>query len=313
MFHLAQELKKGRELQRLAKDSISCAQEKVKRLQSELFVAKDELSVAKDKVKNLRQEISEANEERQQLVSLLNGKAAEVEELVENAMKVPMAAEEMEEEVVVIEEMAVVEEEARPAKKRRTILSVEEVDELFKKGSDELFKKGSEYFYGLNHEVQDESKGETIIMEAAEAGSELGKAYCLHFGWGDDPKDTEMAFRNFVNLATQRKDPHAMFLIGACYIHGDGVGKKRKEAIKWYQKAAELSSQALCNLGVLTADKKIAFDMFLKAANKGCMDARHHLALCYDTGRGVAQDKEKAMQWYHAAAIQGHPACKLTH
>ncbi|HQN71756.1 MAG TPA: SEL1-like repeat protein, partial [Smithella sp.] len=36
-------------------------------------------------------------------------------------------------------------------------------------------------------------------------------------------------------------------------------------------------------------------------------DAQYHLGVIYEEGSGVPQDNEKAIKWYRAAALQGHP------
>ena len=47
-------------------------------------------------------------------------------------------------------------------------------------------------------------------------------------------------------------------------------------------------------------------EWYLKAAQQGDAKAQFKLALCYDDGTGVPQDKALAAQWYTKAAEQGH-------
>lgn len=43
-----------------------------------------------------------------------------------------------------------------------------------------------------------------------------------------------------------------------------------------------------------------------KAAEQGDAAAQYNLAMCYDTGRGIPENIEKAAEWYRRAAEQGH-------
>ena len=43
-----------------------------------------------------------------------------------------------------------------------------------------------------------------------------------------------------------------------------------------------------------------------KAAEQGHAEAQYNLGICYENGKGVEQDYEKAEEWYREAAAQGH-------
>ena len=62
------------------------------------------------------------------------------------------------------------------------------------------------------------------------------------------------------------------------YDNGQGVGQDFKEAVKWYQKAAD----------------------------QGDAEAQYSLGSHYDEGQGVEQDSKEAVKWYQKAADQGH-------
>ena len=53
-------------------------------------------------------------------------------------------------------------------------------------------------------------------------------------------------------------------------------------------------------------NKQKAVEWFQKAANQGDADAQYHLGYCYAHGDGVAKNTEKAVEWYQKAAEQGH-------
>ena len=61
------------------------------------------------------------------------------------------------------------------------------------------------------------------------------------------------------------------------YHEGRGVPQSDKEAVKWYQKAAE----------------------------QGYADAQFNLGVMYKIGRGVPQSDKEAVKWYQQAADQG--------
>uniref|UniRef100_A0A3Q1HWX6 Death ligand signal enhancer n=1 Tax=Anabas testudineus TaxID=64144 RepID=A0A3Q1HWX6_ANATE len=49
-----------------------------------------------------------------------------------------------------------------------------------------------------------------------------------------------------------------------------------------------------------------AFTCFLAAAQQGYSKAQFNTAVCYDRGRGVRKDREKALHYYWQAAVGGH-------
>ena len=51
---------------------------------------------------------------------------------------------------------------------------------------------------------------------------------------------------------------------------------------------------------------KESFVWFEKSALQGNDDGQFNLALCYENGRGVAKDVEKAIGWYVKSASQGN-------
>jgi TPR repeat protein len=84
------------------------------------------------------------------------------------------------------------------------------------------------------------------------------------------------------------------------------------EALKWYQKAAELgSAEALYDIGTfydagagVRQDPAEAMRWYIKAADKGFGKAQVHLGWLYATAN--PKDYVEAMRWYTKAAEQGH-------
>ena len=103
-------------------------------------------------------------------------------------------------------------------------------------------------------------------------------------------------------------DAKAQFALGALYHKGDGVGKDRAEALKWYRKAAEQGyAAAQCELGDLCDDGVEALKWYRKAAEQGYATGQAVLAINYEHGRGgAAKDYFEAVKWYRKAAEQGN-------
>ena len=84
--------------------------------------------------------------------------------------------------------------------------------------------------------------------------------------------------------------------------------------ISMWRKAAEGGhAGAQCHLGLcfdfgkgVAEDCKAAADWYAKAAAQGFASAQHNLGVFYENGRGVAQDIKAATAWYAKAAAQGH-------
>ena len=73
------------------------------------------------------------------------------------------------------------------------------------------------------------------------------------------------------------------FILGECYEFGEkGFKQNKKEAVKWYRKAAEQNE----------------------------VNAQFNLGCCYADGEGVQQDKLKAAKWFYNAAKQGDKSAK---
>ena len=48
----------------------------------------------------------------------------------------------------------------------------------------------------------------------------------------------------------------------------------------------------------------------MKAAEQGNVIAQNNVGYMYETGQGIAKDREKALEWYQKAAAQGDGEAK---
>ena len=100
-------------------------------------------------------------------------------------------------------------------------------------------------------------------------GSVQSSLGSLHFyGWGVVSADKREAVK-WYHKAAESGDPQAQYRLGLCYYNGEGVQKDKTEAVKWYRKAAE----------------------------QGHIKAQHDLSICCSIGDGVEQDLDEAEKW----------------
>ena len=136
--------------------------------------------------------------------------------------------------------------------------------------------------------------------------SRLSKEVAKYLDGFSDKKAYE-----FYNKALNNVDTWVQ--VGICYMNGKGVEQDKKEAAKWYRKAAEQgNADVQVMLGVCYAngdgvvqDKQEAVKWFRMAAEQGEARAQCNLGVCYERGDGVAQDEKEAVKWYRKAAEQG--------
>lgn len=99
-----------------------------------------------------------------------------------------------------------------------------------------------------------------------------------------------------------------------CYYNGEGIREDRKEALRWYEKAAYLGSiEAMNYVGniyymgeAVPRDEAIALKWYKKAADLGSSTAMNYIGNMYYEGRGVPLSFEKARYWYNKAIAKGN-------
>lgn len=136
-----------------------------------------------------------------------------------------------------------------------------------------------------------------------EAQFKLG--HCYEIGQGVHEDENESA--RWYQRAAEQGHAQAQFEIGLCYAIGCGVTENSNESIRWYQQAVDQGHPgAQYMLGIVTLDKRAAFELYTKAADQGDVDAQFELGICYEKGEGVNKNEEDAFFWLKSAAEQDH-------
>lgn len=128
--------------------------------------------------------------------------------------------------------------------------------------------------------------------------------------------------------AAERGSAAAQYWYGRMLSTGEGTGKNEKDALYWYEKAAEQGDvRAMYECGKcwqgedgasdsgIKKDHKKAFFWYQKAAENGHGYAQRRLAQIYDQGNsmrlsGVEKNREKALHWYQKAGEQNVDGAK---
>jgi TPR repeat protein len=112
----------------------------------------------------------------------------------------------------------------------------------------------------------------------------------------------------------------AQYILGSCYLLGQGVPKNYVEAVKWFRKAADQNyAWAQNDLGVRYAngqgaakDFSKAVKWLRKAAEQNNAVAQSNLGKFYHNGQGVAKDYVEAVKWFRKAAEQNYAPAQLS-
>ena len=208
--------------------------------------------------------------------------------------------------------------------------------------ADALYDMANNYFDGTDEIEQDYEKAMKWYMKAAEKGSidalnDIGYGY--YYGYGVD-KDYKEAVRWF-RKGAMKGNLNAQHWLGYCYLNGNGVIKDLDEAKKWLKKAADQGHQASIDelerlneeefdeshdndeadalyeiannyfdgTDEIEQDYEEAMKWYMKAAEKGSIDALNDIGYCYYYGYGVEQDYEEAVKWFKKGVEKGNLNC----
>jgi len=105
---------------------------------------------------------------------------------------------------------------------------------------------------------------------------------------------------------------HKILILCLLIMQSTNVFAQNPESIKQSaehgnaQAQAKLASMYLLGREGYEKDEQQAAIWMEKAANQGMVDAQVAIAAMYDSGKGVAADRDKATHWYEKAAAKGH-------
>jgi TPR repeat protein len=143
----------------------------------------------------------------------------------------------------------------------------------------------------------------------------MGRAqfYCL----GDYSCDKPAGRRAGVGLfkeAAAKGNVDAMFLLGSCYLFGEGVEKDYREAQRWFRRAADLGDACAqyqigklyyWGQGVARDHNQAAFWAYQAVSNGAGPHAEAYIGWCYERGAGLPKNMTNAFVFYRAAADEG--------
>lgn len=144
----------------------------------------------------------------------------------------------------------------------------------------------------------------------------------------DDVNDAFVAYtqRNFEEARTKFRaaaiegdNAVAQIYLGFMYYEGQGVEKDRREAFRWFERAARKGlALAQYNLGMMFADGQGIMQDYAQAANwyglaaaQGFAEAQFRLARMHERGLGVPASVPEGVRWMTRAAENGHSAAQL--
>jgi TPR repeat protein len=157
-----------------------------------------------------------------------------------------------------------------------------------------------EFGQGVSH---DDNKAFKWYMLAAEQGNADAKAAIYNLAKKNIPEALKILRADAEN--GEVKDQYALrMMLGAMYEFGQGVRQGYKEAVIWYQLAAE-QGDAVATAAIYNLAKKSSPDalkMLINYAENGDQYAQSTLSMMYQLGLGVPQDNHEAVKWYGFAA-----------
>jgi TPR repeat protein len=138
----------------------------------------------------------------------------------------------------------------------------------------------------------------------------LVKAFLFFHGYGV-ANDDRAAFA-CCEAAAKKGLPCAQYLIGVMFASGRGTTQNTDMALDWFARAAEsghsLAAGAVSQLYEKKGDAPNSFKWALRAAELGSSEYGTAVGLCYQEGRGVDPNFQKALHWYRHASDMGDPA-----
>lgn len=113
----------------------------------------------------------------------------------------------------------------------------------------------------------------------------------------------------WLNLAAERGNTYAEYVLGCCYMEGDGVSLSFDKAIEYFQKASDNGERdAQYKLAKCLYERhnyEIAVKWFQKLAEEDYKDSLYYLGLCYFYGKGINKSYDTAFKCFRPLASKG--------
>ncbi|MBC7719344.1 MAG: sel1 repeat family protein [Chitinophagaceae bacterium] len=154
------------------------------------------------------------------------------------------------------------------------------------------------------------------LQRAAQAGNAAAMRASARVLLGSPQKSDLLQGLHWVQLAAQKGDSGAQYLLGKALFDGNAaLQADRQQARVWFENAAQQHhAKAAYFLGLMhqnaygvKADAALAAHWFKQSAEAGNPDAMFMLANAYEAGQGVPTNHAQAVALYQAAAEQEHP------
>ena len=176
----------------------------------------------------------------------------------------------------------------------------------------ELKKDERKAFLYYLDAVRNSKYSESEALKYLEKKAKEGNPYA-QFSYGSYyadfefwPYDSQKAFYWF-SKAAEKNHPAALNNLALMYIFGNGVKKDVKKGRELMLKAAELGVEysqysvakvyaRLDDIIAHNANYKEAFKWIEILVKKGSLSAKYNMGVCYFYGRGVPEDKSKAVE-----------------
>lgn len=163
--------------------------------------------------------------------------------------------------------------------------------------------------------TQEQKKEMKAMVEGASTGSSVAYLKLAKVFWSKQSmcvKNSAVARVFSMAGIANAQDAESCFLLGEYYFNGWVVEKDKKEAFKWYLKAAEQNNSDAQNMAGrcyqcgwgCDVDYEKAFMYFDKAAEQNDLVALNNLAVMYENGQGCQKDVKKARELF-AKAVAG--------
>lgn len=167
-----------------------------------------------------------------------------------------------------------------------------------------------------NQEITLETSQDTLVPEGPVLKVEEGKPLDLSQLMGE-PMTMEQHVASQIDsirYKAEHNDANYQYAYGVCYEKGWGVDQDLKQAMVWYQKAAQQGNgPAFNSIGNfyrtgsgVKADPKQAYEWYVKGAAAKDPQAMLNLGNCYFYGMGTEKDEKTAVHWWSQAAEEGN-------